>query len=309
MKNKIIAFVLISTILISTIRVCQADNGQSETGKQALPVALNKNKTVLLDKQKKRLLLKTRVVLREGLLEMLLCKNQTKEHESILAIDAPAYVIHTGLLALGCKPGTPVRFEPKFQFPTGQHVAIYLNWKDKQGKAHRTKAQEWIRHVTRRFYLQPLAELPAEVEFPEESIMRYDRENKELHWFGIMSKSQRDQFLKLSQDKIYQAAIEKIYRDSQPKPMSAHWVFPGSGFYKDEQTGERMYLAEEGYVICVANFGAAMLDVARKSSASGETNLLYEANPERVPPLGTEVTVELIPVQPEQANAPEKKTE
>lgn len=307
MKNYIMVVVLCFLMLVTASAVSRADQQESKTKKESKPVSLTKNNTVLLDKQNKKILLKTQVVLREGLLEMLLCKKQTKEHESILSIDAPAYVIHTGLLALGCKAGTPVKFEPKFQFPTGQEIAIYLNWQDKQGKSHRTKAQKWIRHVTRRFYLQPLAKLPPEVKFPEDSNIRYDTQAKELNWFGIMPKKEYDQLLKLSGDDKYQSAIKKIYQQSQPKPMTAHWVFAGSGFYKDEQSGQRLYLAEEGYVICVANFGAAMLDVAKKSSASGETNLLFEADPGQIPPLGTVVTVELIPVKRQKAEDPVKK--
>src|SRR5687768_3825558 len=49
-------------------------------------VPLNKQETVLLDRPGRRVLVKSKVVLREGLLEMLACPLQTKEHESILAV-------------------------------------------------------------------------------------------------------------------------------------------------------------------------------------------------------------------------------
>ena len=52
------------------------------------PVPLNKQGTVLLDVDGKRLLLKTKVCLRDGVLEMFCCLKQTKEHESILAIES-----------------------------------------------------------------------------------------------------------------------------------------------------------------------------------------------------------------------------
>ena len=73
-------------------------------------------------------------------------------------------------------------------------------------------------------------------------------------------------------------------------------MFAGSGFSVDEQTGKRTYNAEHGDVICVANFPTSMIDVAAESSNSGEASLLFEPWLERVPKLGTEVTVELIPV-------------
>ena len=38
------------------------------------------------------------------------------------------------------------------------------------------------------------------------------------------------------------------------KPMEYPWVFAGSGFWTDESTGEKSYLAESGDFICVSNF-------------------------------------------------------
>ncbi|HEX8199403.1 MAG TPA: hypothetical protein VF590_02870, partial [Isosphaeraceae bacterium] len=46
----------------------------------------------------RRLILRARVVLREGYLEHLLCLRDTKEHEAILATPAPPRLIHAGLL-------------------------------------------------------------------------------------------------------------------------------------------------------------------------------------------------------------------
>lgn len=91
------------------------------------PVPLNKSGTVLLDVDGKRLLLKTKVCLREGVLEMFCCLKQTKEHESILSIDSEAYVIHTGLLALGAKPGSPVKIQPEYAPPKGLGFASFAN--------------------------------------------------------------------------------------------------------------------------------------------------------------------------------------
>src|SRR5690606_19320283 len=78
---------------------------------------LHANQTVLLDVERKRLLLKAEVVQREALLEMFLCKSGTKEHETIVALDADAYVVHAGLLAMGATPGEPVHFQPEYKPP------------------------------------------------------------------------------------------------------------------------------------------------------------------------------------------------
>lgn len=262
-------------------------------------VPLNKQETVLLDRKGKRVLLKSKVVLREGLLEMILCKKQTKEHESILSIDADAYVIHAGLLALGAKPGSPVRFLPDFVPPTGQKIDIFLQWKDEKGKLRREPAQRWVRYVTRRGYEATLEQLPPDVTIPEESELRYFEKFNELSWYGPMSRQQRERMLALSQDKTFRQLIHNFYRQSQPREMDMHWVFAGSIFSTDESTGEKVYGAEVGDVICVANFTTAMIDVAAESTASGTANLNFEPWTERVPPLGTEVTVELAPVFPQ----------
>ncbi|MCA9018114.1 MAG: hypothetical protein KDA77_22520, partial [Planctomycetaceae bacterium] len=170
-------------------------------------VALNKQKTVLLDLEGKRLLLKTTVCLQEGVLEMLCCKKQTKEHESILSIDSPATAIHAGLLAIGAKVGSPVRFSPKFQPPQGQKLQIVLQWKDKQGKLHREPAQSWVRTATNRYFSASLDQLPEGVVIDKKSELRYDEKYKELIWFGQMTEKQRDDFLAKSKDKQFQAAI------------------------------------------------------------------------------------------------------
>ncbi|MEM9185432.1 MAG: YdjY domain-containing protein [Planctomycetota bacterium] len=78
------------------------------------------------------------------------------------------------------------------------------------------------------------------------------------------------------------------------KAMDLPWVFAGSGFWKDEETGQNYYLAEEGDFICVSNFGTAMLDVPAPSTQSQE-GLLFEAFTERIPPLGYPVRMVLRP--------------
>ncbi|QDT42824.1 hypothetical protein Pan241w_29130 [Gimesia alba] len=257
-------------------------------------VPLNKQKTVLLDLKGKRLLLKTKVCLQEGVLEMLCCKKQTKEHESILSIDSPAKAIHAGLLAIGAKVGSPVRFSPKFQPPKGQKLKIVLQWKDKEGKLHREPAQSWVRTATNRYFSAKLDKLPEGVVIDrQKSELRYDEKYKELIWFGQMTKKERDDFLSMSKDKPFQEAINKFYDVSQPHLMKADWIFAGSGFSVDEMTGEKYYHAESGDLICVANFPTAIIDVNIASSSTGEGNLLFEANQDKIPPRGTPVTIEI----------------
>lgn len=76
--------------------------------------------------------------------------------------------------------------------------------------------------------------------------------------------------------------------------MKQPWVFAGSGFWKEPETGKLFYMAESGDFICVSNFTTAMLDVPVESSQSNEA-LKFEANPDVIPPLGTPVRVVLTP--------------
>jgi hypothetical protein len=76
--------------------------------------------------------------------------------------------------------------------------------------------------------------------------------------------------------------------------MKESWVFTGSGFWKDEQTGIEYYKAEGGDFICVSNFPSAMLDLPIESSQAND-ELMFQANHERIPPRGTPVTIILRP--------------
>lgn len=79
------------------------------------------------------------------------------------------------------------------------------------------------------------------------------------------------------------------------KDLQPDWVFVGSAIVvASHDPGQVLYLANDGDVICVANFEAAVLDVPILSSASGEVD--YEAHTERIPPLETPVLVILEPV-------------
>jgi hypothetical protein len=88
-------------------------------------------------------------------------------------------------------------------------------------------------------------------------------------------------------------AQDWIQNTETNKAMTEHWVFGGSGFWV-EPTGEKMYQAESGDFICVANFGTAMLDVPVESSQANNM-LMYRAFTERIPPLETPVTLILAP--------------
>jgi hypothetical protein len=180
-----------------------------------------------IDPKYKRVVLDGEVCLRQGQLEMFACLKGTKEHESILAVDCKAFVIHAALLAVGAKVGNPVQFTPEYKAATGTPIDINLIWTD-AGGVHRAKAQDWIKNA------------------------------------------------------------------KTDKTMEHSWVFAGSGFFEDEETHEKHYLAEGGDLICVSNFPSATLDLPVESSQANAT-LLFAANTDAIPPKGTKVRLVLTP--------------
>lgn len=192
-------------------------------------VRLDEKNPVWIDRAGNRVVMVGQVVQREVPLEMFACLFHTKEHEAIVAVPGPAYVVHAGLLAVGAVMGRPVQFDPEYIPATGQEIDVLIRYKDAEGKVQQAKAQDWIRNTR------------------------------------------------------------------TGKAMELPFVFAGSGFWVDEQTGQRRYLAEGGDFICVSNFPSATLDLPVESSQAN-SQLLFEAFTERIPPVGTTVTMILEPV-------------
>ncbi|HZL91911.1 MAG TPA: YdjY domain-containing protein [Pirellulaceae bacterium] len=78
------------------------------------------------------------------------------------------------------------------------------------------------------------------------------------------------------------------------KEMPFDWVFAGSGFWTDEETGKKHYQANAGDLICVSNFPTATLDLPVESTQAN-AGLLFVAFTEKIPPRGTKVRVVLTP--------------
>jgi hypothetical protein len=79
------------------------------------------------------------------------------------------------------------------------------------------------------------------------------------------------------------------------KAMTYPWVFGGSTFWTDPETGRKYYQGERGDFICVSNFGTAVLDIPVQSSAE-EDALGFQTFTDRIPPLGTPVRLLLKPM-------------
>jgi hypothetical protein len=87
-------------------------------------------------------------------------------------------------------------------------------------------------------------------------------------------------------------ARSMIQHAATGKTMTYDWVFAGSGFYKDPETGTESYLAEGGDLICVANFPSATMDLAVRS-ADSNSGLVFMANTDAIPEQGTPIRLVL----------------
>jgi hypothetical protein len=202
-------------------------------------IPFDKTRPVWVDKQNKRVVMVGQICQRQALLELFACLRNTKEHEAVVSVDVEARTVHTGLLAVGAKPGHPAKWDPEYVPAAGTEIEVTVVWKDEKGKQKTARAQDWI-------------------------------------------------------------------LDTQTKKAMEHpWVFAGSMFWKDEETGKEYYQAEGGDFICVANFPSAMLDLPIESSQANEA-LMFQAFTERIPPLGTPVTLLLTPKLEEKQGPHEK---
>ncbi len=208
------------------------DTTKQDNTRDAKKVEMGKNVWLEVQGDKRRVIVQAEVCLREGMLEHLMCRKRTKEHEAILAADVDARHIHTALLAAKATPGTTVKYKEDGSVipPTGTKIKITLSYKDKD-KQVTVPGRDWVQ----------------------------DMKTK--------------------------------------KSLEHDWVFAGSEFQLNplEKDKPPLYAANAGDVICVSNFEGAMLDLPINSSKNN-AELEFEAFTERIPPLGTPVTVILEPV-------------
>ena len=87
-----------------------------------------------------------------------------------------------------------------------------------------------------------------------------------------------------------------IMNGTTKKELNSDWVFAGSRFVKNLEEGKPdYYLANDGDVVCVANFESALLDLPF-NSAKAWAERSFVAFTERIPPKDTKVALILEPV-------------
>jgi hypothetical protein len=92
-----------------------------------------------------------KVVLRQGLLELVACSPQTREHESILVSEARPKHICQAMGLVGLEPGSPTRFdEESKRWLAASGEAIELRVRYRKGDDERTAPlEDWVIEVNR----------------------------------------------------------------------------------------------------------------------------------------------------------------
>ena len=107
-------------------------------------VAVGKNVALEVQGGQRRVLVNGYICLREGQLEQLVTRKNTKEHEAIIAVDADARKIHEALTLAGAVEGRPVRYTPTYQPATGQTIRVSIRYEDK-GRLITVPGQSWVK--------------------------------------------------------------------------------------------------------------------------------------------------------------------
>lgn len=136
-------FFLTSTILLILTFICSGSHSlaceqiQPEDGSQA-EVQQVKLPGITIDIENKRVDIAGSISLDEGLLELIACTKDSKEHESLVMIDAVPMHVHAALLLIGAENGQPAAVKPaneeKTQWmhlpPSGDPVVVSLVYTD-----------------------------------------------------------------------------------------------------------------------------------------------------------------------------------
>jgi hypothetical protein len=103
-----------------------------------------------IDPAKRTIEMDTHVALTDGVLELLICRANSKEHESILATPALPSHVHAALLALGLTPGRPAYWTKDASGqnvcvpPAGPPLKITLRYTDATSQEHSVGPEQWL---------------------------------------------------------------------------------------------------------------------------------------------------------------------
>ncbi len=89
------------------------------------------------------------VVLREGMLELFACSPNTREHESIVRINARPTHVYQALGLLGLEPGSPPRWDPETErgfAATGPRLRLRVRYQ-RDGRLYTDEIHKWMWNI------------------------------------------------------------------------------------------------------------------------------------------------------------------
>jgi hypothetical protein len=140
------------TLTLALACGCEAVERDEPTPKSKEPpqetkkVLVAPNVHLEIQGERRRVLVSAQVCLREGQLELFLCRKNTKEHEAILSADVDAREVHKALLLAGATEGSPVRYRPRYRPASGSTIKVSVLYQDK-GRLVGAPAQSWVKNA------------------------------------------------------------------------------------------------------------------------------------------------------------------
>jgi len=238
------------TMLLAAARA-GAETPAEKTPPSEKPVVLKTLPGIIVDTEKGEVRLEGKVCLQKGALELVVCSEGTREHESIVVVKARPSHVTFALALLGLEPGQP---------------------------AHRTEARAFsppageTLDITARFFT-----------VSDEEKARVDK---------LIAEGAKPKDIEVRKTLLKEVPAWKLLRLTGSEvevSRPIEWVYVG-------RPEKNMLVAadREGTVVCLSNFVEAVIDVPFESTAVN-ADLLYEANPDVVPPVGTPVELVLRP--------------
>jgi len=182
---------------------------------------LGQTHEIWVDHKNKQVIVGGKICFTAGPLEMLICPKGTKEHETIVSVNAESWQVHAALLAVGAEQGVPSRWVPEYTPAWGPKIDVQMMWRDEKTNTVKTiDGKQWI-----------------------------------------------------------------LDNDTE-KPMTTEFVFGGSYEEPQMEGGRRRYMADDGELICLANFSTSTIDLR---ILDPDTDLFFEANTPLIPPMNTQI--------------------
>lgn len=164
----------------------------------------------------------SKVSLTDGLLELIACTEGTKEHEAIVRIEALPIHVHTALLLIGARNGTPAMRQPideaqtrwRHYRPSGDPIAVSLLVENDDGEIVERPISDFIRRSAG------------------------DPDMQDMGW------------------------EQPVTDEEKQQKFPDVFLFTGSHLVGDEESGRQYLADQSGHVITISTFGDELLGLA-----------------------------------------------